>query len=505
MKRNIVILIFVFVLSACGRYAVRIAHIIPHQPDMQQRYEALRYVYVLVKKPDNKIPVIKKGTDENLTSPAYDAFNTRLFIHSINKRLSAIGGSVLAYCVVSKDVDDTFLSMIEPSGIVEISLNKFSVESRGQKKKKQKKDSEGNVSIETITEWMVRGNLSCYIVFSSFNNGTVFVRETVKVKKEKIYSSKPSESTYSKVRESLLYEASQRIVNRISPASVVRHRQIFREKKNKDSKKAYRLAKKGKWSEAETIWEKRFNDDTGSWRDIVNLGVSAERKRDNKKALYYYKQAEKESLGENEVKKINWNAIYGDLAVSLVQKKEPSAASVAWFGNRVAVLPFADETISIEGPQLIRTLVHRSLSEGGYNTIPLADVDEILRNHGFTQGGQLRATTPEKIAGWLKADWLLFGFIEEFNKINIGIYVKKTIKGELRLWDKKDNNNFWSSKRPVTVHSIPSKISKDGVLAHFLLNLGESWLDSMSDFPMKEETIQFTIQNIERFPLKPSQ
>src|SRR5690349_16670914 len=64
--------------------------------------------------------------------------------------------------------------------------------------------------------------------------------------------------------------------------------------------------------------------------------------------------------------------------------------------GKVAVLPMANETNDLDGPIFIRNLIQNQLAMRGVQMIPPATVDAQLKAQGFTDGGQLHATTPQK-------------------------------------------------------------------------------------------------------------
>jgi len=140
-----------------------------------------------------------------------------------------------------------------------------------------------------------------------------------------------------------------------------------------------------------------------------------------------------------------------------------------WFSPRLAVLPFSDETTSVDAPIVLRKLAHRMLKDSGYSTIPLEEVDEILRGKGFSQGGQLKAAKPDQLAQWLKADRLLFGDVELFQSVPMPM-----VSGKLLLWDAREQKSIWSAKAGAA-----QKTGGRNGLSEFKRYSGESWLHSL--------------------------
>ncbi len=74
--------------------------------------------------------------------------------------------------------------------------------------------------------------------------------------------------------------------------------------------------------------------------------------------------------------------------------------------GRLAVLPFANESNSLEAPGYLRQIVHRALKDAGYDLLPLDSVDAKLKQAGITQAGQLDATSPQELSDSLGASAL---------------------------------------------------------------------------------------------------
>lgn len=498
--------IFLFLLSSCGTtYNVKIHHIVHGKPSHQERYEILRHVYLLIHKSGSgDVLSLEIGTTVVLGGgiPEIDAPG---FARVIDQGLARTGGAVLAYRVVRERSDtDPYISDLQPTATLFVEIEHADVDENEVKKHVQKKDSEGNITTEEVSEWIYEGFVVCVFRLQTFPEDNTVLKNQIKLRVKKKYSHKLSESDISELIHGMYLNAGQKIVWHLSPASVVRYRMVFRTKDDKNSLKAYKLSKKGKWTDAEKIWKERLASGKGNWQDMMNMGVSAELARKNDTALRYYHQAQENSAGNKATKNIPWNVIFDDLAKSIIQGSALPESARRWFSRRVAVLPLSNDSVSLDGPELIRKVVFRIFQEGGYDAIPLTEVDRILMSNGFTEGGQLRATTPEKISEWLHADWLIFGHIDDFNKINVGIYVKKSIKGRFSLWDAAEGSELWASNRSVVVSSLPLEISKGGILAHFLLNIATSWIESLTDKPMGAEALQFATINMDGLPFKPS-
>jgi hypothetical protein len=99
----------------------------------------------------------------------------------------------------------------------------------------------------------------------------------------------------------------------------------------------------------------------------------------------------------------------------------------------IAVLPFANESNSIDAPVFMQKLAADGLSAGGYAVIPLADVNERLRKAGITVGGQLGSKTPQELARITGASAVLYGNVKSFNYTTLGFYQKREVALQARL------------------------------------------------------------------------
>ncbi len=499
---------FLFITGCASKYYVPISHVIPSTSDDERRYEPLRHVYLLIVKPAPKHDIsLKVGSEElPFLRDRFDNFDALTFANSINKNLYRFGGSVVAYRVTSKHPEeDPFIKELKPTGIIEIRFNDIVINTKEVQREVRGRDGKGKTTVSYTPKWVSACVLNMTIkLYDRIEERTIY-KNNLRVVSSHEFNSAPSEGKEEEIMQDIFVSAAGRAIQVISPLYVVRKRPIFKTPDDEDSKKAYKLAKRDKWEEAEEIWKARLESDKGNWQDKMNLGIASELKRDNALAIKYYKEAEKESKNDKKSSCINWSLIYEDLATSIIKTSKSPPAVKAWFKQRLAVLPFSDETVSVEAPLMIRTMVYKLLDRGGYNVMPLEEVDKLLRKYGISQGGQLRSVTPEEVSKWLDADWILYGHLKDFNKINIGIYVKKSIKGNLSLWDATDGREFWSSDRSVIVHSVPPKVKKDHILAHFLANIAESWIGALTNKPMGKEALTFALNNIEDLPLEPTE
>src|SRR5580704_4914006 len=88
----------------------------------------------------------------------------------------------------------------------------------------------------------------------------------------------------------------------------------------------------------------------------------------------------------------------------------------------------SNDTNDLDGPVFVRQVLFNTLAQRGFTLVPLTEVDAKLKVQGFTDGGQLKATTPQKIAEWIGADGLFYSTLEDFNYIILGYYAQRTVR-----------------------------------------------------------------------------
>lgn len=125
----------------------------------------------------------------------------------------------------------------------------------------------------------------------------------------------------------------------------------------------------------------------------------------------------------------------------------PSVRHTTGFPAGFALLPLSSEALDLRAPELLRSLFDTYFSAANFNLADIQETDEKLKTLGVSEGGQLNAYTPKKLAQVLGADALLYGDIEEFNNANIGVYAKRIVKVRLWLVDGKTGETIWESER----------------------------------------------------------
>jgi hypothetical protein len=101
----------------------------------------------------------------------------------------------------------------------------------------------------------------------------------------------------------------------------------------------------------------------------------------------------------------------------------------------------------------------------------------------------------------LGADRLVWGHIEDFNEVNVGIYNKRVIKGQLTLNEKDRAQPLWSGDRLVKNEAVATKSSEIG--ARFIGALARGLVERIAKKPLGPEAEQFVRSNLEDLPQRP--
>lgn len=111
------------------------------------------------------------------------------------------------------------------------------------------------------------------------------------------------------------------------------------------------------------------------------------------------------------------------------------APAAAPGGARVAVAPMENRSNDLDASEIIRRAFVEELGRRGWNVMPTAESDRILREAlGINYGGQLSAVTPEEVCAALGVDAVFYGDVLEWNKTTVGIYNAVAVEAKFRLF-----------------------------------------------------------------------
>lgn len=130
--------------------------------------------------------------------------------------------------------------------------------------------------------------------------------------------------------------------------------------------------------------------------------------------------------------------------------------------DTVAILPMYNATNDVDGPKMVRELTEKRIQRWHYNSKPLNEVDQILKDQmGVTIGSQLEMTTAQKLGAALGVDGVLYGYLLNFDDVTTGVYNEKRVRAGFRLVDTKTGKVVWAGGRGVrnqsgTLESVAS-------------------------------------------------
>ncbi len=469
-------------LAACASNTVRLSYPMPGDAPQTAAAKALSAVYVAFE---------GAGEDDDLGG----------FAKGLDAALAERGGNVLAYRRAEPG-PDPYVERLAPRGVLHVSLEPAAVtradfENEVKSKGKDGVETTSKVPMTRLTARMKAAasleapDLPPVETRTGVQTSQTFSRETAKYRDDADWLREKLPSLFAKAGKNLGQ-------NLPAPASVTRTRTIYEDEKDEVSKQAAGKAREGHWEDASALWAQRMEGGSGSWRDLANLALAAEVRKVFPEAERLYRKAREAAGADPEAAKVPWDAVLADLAGAraLVPRVE---AAHAWFSAPLAVLPFSDETTSVDGPENLRRMAARALEAGGYLVIPLDEVDAALRRHGFSQGGQLKLGTAEKFAAWTGAQRLLFGHVAEFRNIMLGVYGRREVSGNLRLWDKTEGEIL--SVSPDVVREETAK--GDRAAANFFGELASALFEGMLRKPLGAESARFLLRGLQGLPLKP--
>lgn len=109
----------------------------------------------------------------------------------------------------------------------------------------------------------------------------------------------------------------------------------------------------------------------------------------------------------------------------------------------VALLPFDNETVDLEGSEKVRNMLHRELVKKGWKLLSLENIDKKLLGIGISDGGQLPAVSLETLKEACSADILIYGVLMEYSMTSIGVLTKREVEVELKMVDAASGNTLW--------------------------------------------------------------
>lgn len=164
----------------------------------------------------------------------------------------------------------------------------------------------------------------------------------------------------------------------------------------------------------------------------------------------------------------------------------------------IAVLPMANQSTDLRGPEYVRQVLIRNLESRGYIVAPVKETDEILRTKlGITDGGQMGSAVPAKICQALKVDAAVYGELIDFKFLNVGVYQNKLVEARFKLVGK-DGQALWEDQRKASRKYIGTSLKEArNALA---IGLAEKMVGNILKAPLYEQVQQVVRMAVSTLP-----
>lgn len=486
-------------LSGCASYySVAMKHTIPEYRAPSAAVDALSSLYITVAgAPSGKKGALAAVLEEAAGAAAYEP-DLPLFAGYAARSLSAGGLQVAAYRV-SYETPDPMAGLFSPTGVLALSCGPVSAGVTESKRTVTYRDKDKKTRTQEVSVWTYRAAASVSGTMTEWPSGKVIDSWT----EEAVFSEEKPDDKYA-VADWYEYSADKaaeamasKAVSRYAGRAARRYRPVYFVKKDEASKAAARAVSRGGCGHSSGFWKGRLAAG-GDWRDHLGLAVCAELDGDYAAARAEYEAARKSAGGGKEASRIKWDGIFSDLDY-LSSPERAAAGPAPWFRRRVAVLPFSDETNSIDGPVMLRQLLHASLAEGGYEVQPLEETDELLRRNGYSDGGQLAAVKESALISWLGVDAVIYGDISDFNEIMAGVYSKRQVAGSFSMAASGEKSRVWAGESDVTRVRLPKSLA-GGLFSQ----LAKGLYERMREKPLYEESVLFVRRASGTLPRRPN-
>lgn len=167
---------------------------------------------------------------------------------------------------------------------------------------------------------------------------------------------------------------------------------------------------------------------------------------------------------------------------------------------KTAVLPFANETNDVTGPESLRNLLIEMLPSRGY--VPLAKdaVDQtLLEKFGITDGGQLGSVSPQELGKNLQVDALFYGTLIQFVDFPFGFGRKRTVKANLKLVETKTGKLLWEDEKSWTNPELHLSVEEAKRAA--VRQVAERQIGKMTGTFLQQESMMMLSRALRNLPL----
>jgi hypothetical protein len=151
----------------------------------------------------------------------------------------------------------------------------------------------------------------------------------------------------------------------------------------------------------------------------------------------------------------------------------------------VAVLPFDNESNNLDAPDILQKLVFEALKDSPYKSLEIDAVNGKLEKVGIVDGGQLAIVDPTKLGKDLGVQALIFGYVENFDYTNIGFYLQRKVKLDLKMVDVQTGATLWEGSGTGMQPQV--FLNKDEAKKAFLEGVAKQTIDKIAKSPLDAE------------------
>ena len=486
-------------LSGCGNYfSVKIPYSIPGDPGAVQNRGLLNPVYILAR-------VNARGEGSALADAASALAKSSgpdpdagAFARKLAASFRRPGSSVAAYRVGKDGETDGFVERLNPASVLEAELAAPFVAIKKEKRETSYTDKDKKRRQTISTAWVysisveVRGKLSAHPSWEqrdSYSDNFVYSQERTD-------DEKTAGEFYEENEDKLFSLICASISGRYLGRPVLRYRPVFFKKENKELKKAADYARNGHWPQAKELWEKNMAGPDG-WRAALGLAVASERENDYAAARGFYGRARDNGAGDKDAGRVAWSGIFSDLDYMIAVSSSAAPPVSEWFSPPTALLPFSEETGSVNGPVMVREMLAEAIKDAGYNFQELSETDRILKSHGYSDGGQLGAARREDLFKWLGVERIIYGDITDFGEVMAGLYNRRVVSGSFYMLEQGSQAKVWTASETVSKVKTPKSF-----MGGMVSQLAKGLWERIKNKPLAEESARFVKRVASTLPNK---
>ena len=118
----------------------------------------------------------------------------------------------------------------------------------------------------------------------------------------------------------------------------------------------------------------------------------------------------------------------------------------------IAVLPFKNNTDTEGITELVRNSICGHLSILPYRDVEISIIDRRLRKHKILDIETLQQIPIQKLGRILGCDAILFGQVNNFQRIFVGVYSQMAVSASIQVWDTRSARKIWSDQHIARIH-----------------------------------------------------